>query len=380
MSLTISTYNLLQELDDFSYSMSSSDRVWNILCPSGSSDWSHLRVSKYRETYYLSHINGNSGTLEFEPDQEVRVLSGAEYASCRGLKGYKTAAAWELLLSSAAGWLKIVRKDWIKANRRVREEYPLNDRYGIVSHAIIRASLPGMYRLDTELGKESTKEFLRLVEDGYFNKAEYTEMTTMTAADYFNYCRIAYLAGKRADEDVDVSLSGREMYARYADGRHEGLLDIDPESGEEFTAWIDGKHPQRTVGGHPWEIKRGGNTTHIDLSVSRPSPYRKEGFKVELRAESTGRLAETLRMALSLHNAGLPFSIAEPETVCKRLLAQDNIGIVPTYSSLHRANRHFQSSDDVFDVMHYNDLGRFKRRITPFITWKPLPLLKPKDA
>lgn len=380
MSLTISIYNLLQELDDFSYSMSSSDRVWNILCPSGSNHWNHLRVSKYRETYYLSHINGNSGTLEFEPDQEVRVLSGAGYASCHGLKGDRTAAAWELLLSSAAAWLKVVRKDWIKANRQVREEYPLNNRYGIVPHAIIRVSLPGMYRLDTELDKEGTKEFVRLVEDGCFNKAEFTEIATMTAADYFNYCRIAYLAGKRDDEDVDVSLSGREMYARYADGRHEGLLDIDPESADEFASWIDGKHPQRTVGGHPWEIKRGGNTTHIDLTVSRPSPYRKEGFKVELRAESTSRLAEMLRMALSLHNAGLPFSIAEPEAVRNRLLAEDNIGIVPAYSSLHRANQHFQSSDDVFDVMHYNDLGRYKRRITPFITWKPLPLLKPKDA
>ena len=167
---------------------------------------------------------------------------------------------------------------------------------------------------------------------------------------------------------------------RYAYGRHEGLLDINPESCEEIAAWNDGKHPQRTVGGHPWGVKRGGNTTHIDLSVSRPSPYRKEGFKVELRAESTGRLAETLHIAISLHNAGLPFSMAEPEAVRKRPLAQDTVGIVPAYSSLHRANQHIQSSDDVFEVVHYNDLGRFKRRITPFITWEPLPILKPKDT
>ena len=73
-------------------------------------------------------------------------------------------------------------------------------------------------------------------------------------------------------------------------------------------------------------------------------------------------------MALVLHNAALPFSIAEPEAVRKRLLAQDNIGIVPAYSSLLRANQHFQSSVDVFDVIHSNDLGRFKRRITPLIT------------
>jgi hypothetical protein len=34
--------------------------------------------------------------------------------------------------------------------------------------------------------------------------------------------------------------------------------------------------------------------------------------------------------------------------------------------------------DDVFDVMYFGDLGRYKRRITPFITWEPLPILKPR--
>jgi len=170
------------------------------------------------------------------------------------------------------------------------------------------------------------------------------------------------------------------MYARFADGRHEGLLEIDPGSAEEFADWIDGKHPKRTIGGHPWEIKRGGNTTHIDMSVSRPSHYRKDGFKVELRGESTSRLAETVRMFMVIHEAGLPVSIAHPEAIRKRLQAQDNIGIVPSYASLHRANQHFSTSDDVFDVIHYDDLGRYKRRITPFITWEPLPILKPKDS
>lgn len=174
--------------------------------------------------------------------------------------------------------------------------------------------------------------FVRLVEDGFFLKAENTEAPTMTAADYFKYCRIACIAGKRDDETVNASLSGREMYGIYADGRHEGLLEIDPDSEQEFADWIDGTHPRRTVGGHPWEIKRGGNTTHIDLSVSRPSPYRKEGFKVELRAESTGRLAETPRIFLAIHEAGLPISIAHPEAVRKRLLGRPSRSV--TMSSI----------------------------------------------
>ena len=220
---------------------------------------------------------------------------------------------------------------------------------------------------------------MSLIEDGFFLRAENTEVSSMTAADYFKYCRIAYLAGKRKGEAVDESLSGREMYARYADGRHEGLLDIDPASEQEFADWIDGTHPKRVGGGHPWEIKRGGNTTHIDLTVSRPSLYRKEGFRIELQGESIGRMVETMRMFLAIHEAKRPISIANPEGVRKRLLGQDNIGIIPSYVSPHRANQHFGKDKDVFDVMHYDDLGRFKRRITPFVTWEQLPLLKPKD-
>ena len=61
----------------------------------------------------------------------------------------------------------------------------------------------------------------------------------------------------------------------------------------------------------------------------------------------------------------------------KRLLARDNIGIIPSYVSAHRANQHFKAHEDVFDVVHYDDPGRFKRRILPFITWEPLPILRP---
>lgn len=380
MTLSASTYKLLQELDDFSYTLSSSDRIWDIICPIGTSCWNHLRVSRYRDTCYIVHINGDSGTLEVKPDNDVKIFSSAGVPSFQVHKQGRTVSSWELLITSAIDWLKGVRKEWIKSNKQVLEEYPLRNRYGMVPHSIIRASLPALYRLDTELGKESTMAIVRLVEDGFFNKAENTEIKTMTATDYFQYCQIAYIAGKRDDEHVDEHLSGREMYAHFADGRHEGLLEIDPDSAEEFADWIDGTHPKRTIGGHPWEIKRGGNTTHIDMSVSRPSPYRKERFKVELRAESTGRMAETLRMVLALHKAGLPISISHPEAVRKRLLAQDNIGLVPSYASLHRANQHFSASDDVFDVMHYDDLGRYKRRITPFIMWEQLPVLKPKNA
>ena len=381
MELTASTFAFVKELGDFAYELSVLDRVWNILFPDkGKNGITCTSTSTSTpSTSLMSTAMVAAWRLNRTRACEQWTPMGASSRYC--VENHdQLATAWEPLITSARKWLKVVRKDWIKANKRVQVEYPLRHRYGVVPNALIRASLPDVYRLDKELGKARTRKLVRLIEDGFFLRAENTEVSSMTAADYFKYCRIAYLAGKRKGETVDESLSGREMYARYADGRHEGLLDIDPASEQEFADWIDGTHPKRGGGGHPWEIKRGGNTTHIDLTVSRPSLYRKEGFKVELRGESIGRMVETMRMFLAIHEAKLPISIANPEGVRKRLLAQDNIGIIPSYASLHRANQHFGKDEDVFDVMYYDDLGRFKRRITPFITWEPLPILKPRDV
>jgi hypothetical protein len=364
----------VNELGAFSYELSSADHVWRILFPESKAGWQYLHVTKYRETFYLTHVNGDGRSLEFEGGRTVRAVDiGLGGTRCSS----EDPARWAALVVAAHRWLGVVRRDWIGANRRVQSAYPLDFRCGIVPNAVVRAVLPDVYRLDRELGDAKTRALVRLVEQGFFRKAENMEVATMTAADYFKCCRIAYLAGKRKEDTVDASLSGREMYARYADGRHEGLLDINPASALEFAAWLDGTHPKRSHGGHPWEIKRGGNTTHIDLSVSRPSLHNKERFQVELRGESIGRMVETMRMFLAIHDAGLPIAIANPESVRMRLLGQDNIGIVPSYDLLHRADQRFANEKHVFDVMHYADLGRFKRRLAPFIAWEPLPILTP---
>lgn len=84
-------------------------------------------------------------------------------------------------------------------------------------------------------------------------------------------------------------------------------------------------------------------------------------------------------MFLAICDESLPISITDPEGIRNRLLAQDNIGIIPSYDLLHRASQHFREDQYVYDVLHYDDLGRYKRRITPFISWEPLPVLNPKD-
>ena len=367
-------YGLVADLKQFDYTLESTDRIWDVIFPHKTTRgtvYHYIRVTQNQDTFYIGHVDGQLCFLEIRVNTSVQAAPsfGSSY------RGEDPARGWEGLITSARNWLKIVKKDWIKASKHVWQSYPLNRRYGIVRNSLVSASLVDMHRMDRELGKAKTKKFIKLVEQGDIRDYRDAILPSMTANDYFEYCKIAYLSGQRKEDRIDEKLSGRQMYELYADGRDEGLLKIAGDSKEELADWIDSKHPQKTTGGHPWEIKRGGNTTHIDLSVSRPR-YGKEGFVVRLRGRSFTRLKETICMFLGIHEAGLPITIDDPEGIRKRLLGQDNIGIVPHFHSLHRANQHFHENDSVYDVMYYDDLGRYKSRIRHFITWEPLPILK----
>lgn len=376
MKCSNQVWAFLHELERFEYATSCLDHIWNVYLPDRQGRWNQLRITKYRSTFYLFQIDGDLPGLE---------VAGKKVGAMDPFGGSTSPfvveaddAAWDDLLAAGRAWLKKVGKDWIRANKDVQSGYPLDRRYGIVPHALVRASLKDWFRVDVEIGKRRCRKFIRLVEDGYFLRDCNTKVDAMSASDFFDYCRIAYVAAQRKDDRVDESLTGRKMYERYADGRHEGLLDIDENSPEEFADWLDGQHPKRRGGGHPWEIKRGGNTTHINLAVYRPLHGEKQGYRIELCGASFTRLAETVKMFLALTDASKPIAIADPEGIRSRLLAQDNIGIVPGHNMLHRANQRFPAHQQVYDVLHYRTLGRYKRRLDPFIVWEPLPILKPR--
>lgn len=89
-------------------------------------------------------------------------------------------------------------------------------------------------------------------------------LASISLSTYLNYCRMAYLANlNKYKSHVSKEMSGLEMYKAMADGRHEGLVDLPEDSTEAIIKWY---HSSR-FGGHPWEICRGGNTTHIALGI-----------------------------------------------------------------------------------------------------------------
>ena len=99
--------------------------------------------------------------------------------------------------------------------------------------------IPDAYSIGKALGPAKSRAFVRIHASGYFHREENAQLEDMTANQFFEYCRIAYLAAERKDDHLDRTLTGREMYHRYADGRCGALLEIDPDSPDEFLAWLD---------------------------------------------------------------------------------------------------------------------------------------------
>jgi len=369
MPLKKQTYKFLKELQQFDYRLSPLDPYWEVLFPTPNKKWHRLYISSYQGTFFISHANGENGSLKVVPEKSLEIKESYGFEG----EDEDLQAAWLSLIKAANKWLKKVKKDWVATNLRTQKEYPIKYRFGTISNSLLLATFPDQYNLYQDLGEEKAQQFIKLVEDNFFIRYDRPLATDLTAAKFFEYCKIAYLA---TEKEIDKNLSGKALYQRYADGRHEGLLDIDQESPQEFSDWLDDKHPKRERGGHPWEIKRGGSYTHIGMRVDRPSVSSKEGYTIQLYGQSNHRLADTIRMFLAIHEAGLPIDIVEPQSIRERLLGQDKCAIIANYELLSRTESYFPNEEAMYNAMYYTDLGKHKKLLQPFIKWETLPLLR----
>jgi hypothetical protein len=73
-----------------------------------------------------------------------------------------------------------------------------------------------------------------------------TRLPEMTANYFFECCKLGYAANHYKDADT---LSARQLYISNADRRHDGLLDLDENSADAFSAWFQNS---ANFGGHPW--------------------------------------------------------------------------------------------------------------------------------
>lgn len=143
----------------------------------------------------------------------------------------------------------------------------------------------------------------------------------MTANKFYEFCSMGYKANKY--EHLE-GLTAKEQYYKMADGRDNGLSEIDGDSPSEFAEWLNDLHRH---GGHPWEVCRGGNSTHVGLYVH----HDENGYYLAVAGKSWSRSIEAIKFYNILRDSGTAVYLYEAKGITDRLLGQDIIGIVPEH-------------------------------------------------
>ncbi len=220
-------------------------------------------------------------------------------------------------------------------------------------------------RPDLNLGVDMISKFSDLV-DFQKNPEDWMVIREMTADDFFNFCEICYDANEYFKED-QANMTPREKYWRMADGRHGGLMDILAGSPGEFTYWY---RSGAGSGGHPWEICRGGNSTHISLYI-RSVP---EGWTLHLAGSSAARVEETVRMAVALFIKGIPFVLQDAQEMLRMIKGVDFIGIVPEGVIPRYCHSYFPKEDRIIDFMNLD--WNYSDQFEKMVFWYPLELCR----
>jgi len=196
-------------------------------------------------------------------------------------------------------------------------------------------------------------------------KSENTDhQEEMTANRFFSMCEICYDANgyfKNAKEP----LSPREKYINMSDGRDAGLRNIDPYSPEAFYEWY---HCGGTLGAHPWEICRGGNSTHISLYVSEVQGK----WNITLAGSSVVRVEETVRKAVALFKNKIPFELRDGDEIVCMVTGADFIGIVPDPFLPRYCHSLFPKEDKIIDFMNLGFDNEIIPKIIEKAFWYPL--------
>jgi hypothetical protein len=345
---------LIEGVEEFEPIWDGLEQRWTFFFREGRR-WIRLRIMKYDGPYYFSGSDFDSFSYpaqgNIESDIEGRL------------------PVWT---KEIAFWKKAVAHDPIEAQALLFKKLPLHCRKGVIQRKNVRVLIPRWMPIASELSRDEKKGVLEIL-----RKVPPDPMPKMTLKRFLEYCREAYQANPSTFQKFNYQsgLSGREYYKKYADGRHGGLLDIAPQSSKAFERWYESKS---WSGGHPWEVYRGGNSTHISMYVVRPAS-RQKGWEVHLCALSSTRLIETCRIALALTKAGLPVHIDDARSYISRILDQDWVGIIPQEEGIAYAWQSFPEEWCVRDCVNldwfYEDGSKAKawlnKRLRLVAHWLP---------
>lgn len=242
-------------------------------------------------------------------------------------------------------------------NALVAEQLPYFHRTGVIARDVLwECDQAGRDAVFKGIDEATYNAFCAYAEMDAEDERAIGRLPVLTGNDFLSACALGYEAcgyglcgkdGKRLPLD--------ELYLRYADGRDEGLTGkgaglhsgsgIDLTSPEAWEAWY---FDRKRRGGHPWEVCRGGNSTHVSLVVCHDrfnmafrrrageisddeiqEAKRAWGYYYVVAGKAWSRAAEAVSFYIALKRAGLPVVLRDARAILARFKGEDLVGIVP---------------------------------------------------
>ncbi len=257
-------------------------------------------------------------------------------------------------------------------NDEINADLPFQFRTGVIRRSVLWEKEPEWKKYDLDdISFETLSSFKRLLSLGLNDELAIGRLNSMTANDFFRACAIGYKACGYEKTD----LAPVDQYFAHADGRDEGLSGrghgLNAGSGIDFDdpfAWEEWYFHREQHGGHPWEVCRGGNSTHVDLTVRHDREILdwkvrlKEMTEEEAAAHPCGyffqvsgkhRAKEAVEFYTAISAVGLPVLLTDADEILARFEGTDYVGIVP-HSVIPKYCEHLFPAEygRVIDFMH----------------------------
>jgi len=109
MILEEKTYHFIKELNKFDYEIEGADFFRKVIFKDLKEKWKYIHITKYQDTYYIYHINGELGTLEVETRKSVKIIHPDPFSQSRPFyPDEPLIKKWADMITFAGKWLKLL--------------------------------------------------------------------------------------------------------------------------------------------------------------------------------------------------------------------------------------------------------------------------------
>lgn len=330
------------------------EQLWKDYYPE-STKWYKFQTAKYEDNLYFYFGGKLLWTVKENEFREEDATTGWN------LEYYERFAGW--LFEKITNETEKLKKDADAYNSYIQQNLSWSKRLGKIRRKDFWEIMGSeTIRPDLKLGNELIEKLKMAVTRTKEN--QFPLLPEMTANLYFRVCEIGYDANGYFKNSAEI-LSPRDKYLSFADGRDAGLRDIDGDSPEAFNEWYNSGS---RMGAHPWEICRGGNSTHISLYV-----LKKDGKWIfGLAGSSIVRVEETVRMAVAFYENKIPFELRDADEIVRMVTGEDFIGIVPDTVFPRYCHSLFPEEDRIIDFMNLDSDKEIVPSVVEKAQWYPL--------